>query len=92
MMIPSRKVNIDVMCLSKDDSNTVRGMLRFKKEIHDMIHLEVKCIDNLQEESFDVVILSLLVDNETELERVKENNLNVALPSARCVSTTDFDY
>ena len=45
MMIPSRKVNIGVMCLSKDDSNTVRGMLRFKKEIHDRIHLEVKCID-----------------------------------------------
>ena len=92
MMIPSRKVNIGIMCLSKDDSNTVRGMFRFKKEIQDMIHLEVKCIDNLQEESFDVVILSLLVDNETELERVKENNLNVALTSARCVSTTDFDY
>jgi len=45
MMIPSRKVNIGVMCLSKDDSNIVRGMLRFKKEIHDRIHLEVKCID-----------------------------------------------
>jgi superfamily I DNA and/or RNA helicase len=75
------------MCLSKDDSNTVEEMLRSKKEIHDRIHLEFKCIDNLQEESFDVVILSLLVDNETELKCVKENNLNVALTSARCVST-----
>lgn len=81
----SGKVNICVVSLSKDDSNIVRNLLRFKNEIHDRIHLEVKSIDNLHEESFDVIILSLLVEDHTELECVTENNLNVVLTSSRCV-------
>ena len=90
VMKPTGKVKICIVCLSKDDCNAVGNLLSFKNEIHDRIHLEVKSIDNLQEESFDVIILSLLFEDDTELKHVKDNNLNVALTSSRYVSVHLF--
>ncbi|TVT98821.1 hypothetical protein EJB05_55850, partial [Eragrostis curvula] len=83
MLNTNRKFSIAVVCKSSTESNTVRDHLRSEKEIHDKILLQVKSIDSLKEESFDVIILSLFMEDQTNLKRVKENNLNVALTSSR---------
>lgn len=83
MMNTNRKYNIAVVCMSSTESNVVRGHFISKTEIHEKTRLQVTSVDRLKEESFDVVILSMLLEDGTELKCVKENNLNVALTSSR---------
>ncbi|KAL6654575.1 hypothetical protein ACP70R_008040 [Stipagrostis hirtigluma subsp. patula] len=83
MVNANREFSIGVVCLSSNHSNKLRDQLRSKREIHDSIHLQVKCIDSLQEEYFDVIILSMFVEHEIELKHIRKNNWNVALLSSR---------
>ncbi|TVU03933.1 hypothetical protein EJB05_50512, partial [Eragrostis curvula] len=77
------KFNIAVVCMTTAESNTVRGHLRSEKELHEKIQLQVISVGNLKEESFDVIILSMLLEDKTGLKCIKENILNVALTSSR---------
>lgn len=72
--------------MSSDEACAVRDLLRSKEEIHAKIHLHVKSIDSFQDQSFDLIILSVLVEDKTELSRTKEKNLYAVLISARYVS------
>ncbi|TVU02629.1 hypothetical protein EJB05_51871, partial [Eragrostis curvula] len=79
----NRMLSIVVVCISSDEADTIQDWLRSKNEIYAKVHLHVKSLDNLQDESFDMVILSMLVEDETELTRIKENNLYAAITSSR---------
>uniref|UniRef100_A0A0E0MHP2 DNA2/NAM7 helicase-like C-terminal domain-containing protein n=1 Tax=Oryza punctata TaxID=4537 RepID=A0A0E0MHP2_ORYPU len=79
----SRRHKIGVVCLTSNEANVVRSKLRFKHEIHDIIDLQVNSIDCLQEELFDMVILSTISEDSTEVKLVKDNNINAALTISR---------
>ncbi|KAL6907869.1 hypothetical protein ACP4OV_002039 [Aristida adscensionis] len=82
MINSNRKFKIGLVCLLNNESNTVCQLIS-KEQIYDKIDLHVTSIDDLQGEYFDVIILSLLVEDEAQLKCVKQNNLNVALTSSR---------
>ncbi|KAK1648046.1 hypothetical protein QYE76_065851 [Lolium multiflorum] len=76
-------IKIGVICLSTNDANIVRSQLTSKHKLHDKIILEVKSIDSLKLDWFDVVILSTLAQDYTKIQPVKETSLTVALTCSR---------
>lgn len=78
-----RRIKIGIVCLSLRDADAVRSQLTSHHKAHDNVMLEVKSIDCLQSEWFDLIILSTVVQNCTELQLVKGTSINVALTSAR---------
>lgn len=85
-----RKFSVCVLCLSSKEANTVGDQLRSMNEINDRCNLQVKLIDNLEGNLFDVIIISTIVEDDTELNCVRKSSLNVALTSARYTSITDL--
>jgi hypothetical protein len=77
------RLQVAVICLSKNEASIVRRQLRSNDEMHAKVNLVVKPIDELQPEWFDVVILSTIVDDYAEIHYIKDNNINAALTCAR---------
>jgi hypothetical protein len=82
-MIAHRRLKVCVICLSSKEANIVRRQLRYSDEMHAKVNLDVKSIDSLQQEWFDVTIISTNVKDRVELDFVKDNCINAALTCAR---------
>jgi hypothetical protein len=78
-------IQIGVICLSIYDANVVRSQLTSHHKWHDKISLEVKSIDSLKLDWFDLVILSTHAQDYTELHLVKETSINMALTCSRYI-------
>lgn len=83
-----RKLQIGVICLSISDADAVRSQLISKHKSHENVRLQVKSIDSLELQWFDVVIISTVVQDYTELQRVKNTGINVALTCSRYIRIT----
>jgi hypothetical protein len=84
MNVPvGRRLKVGVICFSINDADAVRSQLKSKHKLHDSIILEVKSIDSLQLERFDLMILSTAIQDYNEFKIVKDNSINVALTSSR---------
>lgn len=81
----SRKFNICVVCISSSGANDIREKLTTKAEIYSRVNVQVKPIDHLQGEFYDLIILLLTVKDHDELKTIQENSINVALTSSRFV-------
>jgi senataxin len=85
----SVEIKIGVICLSMNDANAVRRQLTSKHKLQDNIILAVKSIDSLQFDWFDVMILSTLGQDYTDLQLVKETSINVALTCSWYIRVED---
>lgn len=90
LMYLDRKFSVCVVCLSSKEANTVGDQLGTMNEINDRCNLQVKFIDNLEGNLFDVIIISTIVEDDTERHCVSKSSLNVALTSARYASVIDL--
>ncbi|CAL4998719.1 unnamed protein product [Urochloa decumbens] len=78
----SKRLKVGVLCLSNNEAIDV-NQLSNKRKIHNKVNLEVKFIDRLEGDLFDVIIVSTIVKDNVKLNNVKRNSLNIAHTSAR---------
>uniref|UniRef100_J3N9W6 DNA2/NAM7 helicase-like C-terminal domain-containing protein n=1 Tax=Oryza brachyantha TaxID=4533 RepID=J3N9W6_ORYBR len=75
------KINVGMVCLSYSKMDEMQNFLGIKYENHERINVEVSSLDNLSQKWYDVVILSSVFDDKSELP--EGNKINVALTKSR---------
>nr|TKW40193.1 hypothetical protein SEVIR_1G230100v2 [Setaria viridis] len=76
-----RKLTVCIVCLCSKRVDAMRNFLSDEYRRHEQINLEINSLDNLYEKWYDVVILSAVVDSESELP--KGNKINTSLTRSR---------
>ncbi|KAL6599627.1 hypothetical protein ACP70R_045764 [Stipagrostis hirtigluma subsp. patula] len=77
----NEKLNVGVVCLCSSRLDTMRNQLSTRYGSHDKINLEVNFLDALNEKWYDVVILSSVFHDKSDLP--KDNKISTALTRAR---------
>uniref|UniRef100_A0A0D9XUS6 DNA2/NAM7 helicase-like C-terminal domain-containing protein n=1 Tax=Leersia perrieri TaxID=77586 RepID=A0A0D9XUS6_9ORYZ len=75
------RVNVGIVCLCTNQVNTIINQLGTEYQNNNRINLEVNSIENMNEDWYDVIILSSHFDDKSELPM--DNRINVALTKSR---------
>uniref|UniRef100_A0A0E0J507 DNA2/NAM7 helicase-like C-terminal domain-containing protein n=1 Tax=Oryza nivara TaxID=4536 RepID=A0A0E0J507_ORYNI len=75
------RLNVGIVCFCSNQVNAIITQLGRKYQNHDRVNLEVNSLENMHEDWYDVIILSSLFDDKSELPT--DNRINVALTKSR---------
>lgn len=72
-----RKLRVCVVCLSNNRVDAITNLVSDEYGRHEKFNLEINSLDNLYEKWYDVVILSTVVENKSELPKGKRINTSL---------------
>ncbi|BAT15063.1 Os11g0648500 [Oryza sativa Japonica Group] len=83
------RLNVGIVCFCSNQVNAIITQLGRKYQNHDRVNLEVNSLENMHEDWYDVIILSSLFDDKSELPT--DNRINVALTKSSKSLTMDME-